>query len=100
MDRTGFDDMAEEMEADEMSTELQGENGTACFGAAKWFDSKGLVKQFIDRLGLTRGEASDAIHRLKKFNGLGAADNIGIDSAGGAWDKLGNFLGFIDEFIQ
>ncbi len=69
IDPNGREDMAEELESSELSQELQGENGTAVFGAAKWFNSKTLVKEFMERLNLTRGQASDAIHELKKFNG-------------------------------
>jgi hypothetical protein len=56
------------------------------------------VKAIQNILGCSRDEAGAIVHAAKEM-GLGGADNIGLDPAGGLWTKSGEFLGFIDDFL-
>jgi RHS repeat-associated protein len=96
VDATGKDSEGEELEAMSDSSFMEG----ASLDDAIFYRSSNSLKGALqDLLGVDDDEAGAIIHLAKKYQGLGAADNIGVDSAGGLWTSTGEFIGFAEDFM-
>lgn len=79
---------------------LKSVRGTiADFNKAKWYNDAKLIREIKRTLNASDEVANNVIHGAKEYQGMGGANNVGLDSAGGLWTKTGEFIGFIDDFI-
>ena len=71
----------------------------ANFAKAKWYNTDKLKNVLSGkRYSFDQEQIYNIIHGAKG-QGLGPADNIGLDHVGGMWTKTGDFLGFVWDFI-